>query len=172
MRATGGVTQMSVKSRTIDNLGVEASIRYAKDKELFESRFLEDSKLVSQKTEVTVSKPYAPSEFETLFSSGQLTSWASFLPPPESLSYGKRLFSFQLIPSLGNYEKQDDDAEKLAALEDAIQKHKGSKQGGSHQEEKEEEEERQTIEALLQCIYKLDRSLSLINARRNQYQRG
>jgi hypothetical protein len=163
---------MSVKPRTIDNLGIEASIRYAKDKELFEARFLEESRIVPQKAEIPVGKPYAPSEFEQLFSIGKTLSWASFLPPPEYFSYAKPLFSFQLIPSLGSYEKQEADADKLAALEDAIDKQRGSKQDQSDKEKDEEEKERKAIAALLECIHKLDRTLTLINSRRNQYQRG
>jgi len=163
---------MSVKPRTIDNLGIEASIRYAQDQKLSESRFFEDSRLISQKTEISVSKPYVPSEFDQLFSVGRTVAWASFLPPPEYFSFAKPLFSYQLIPSLGGYEKQEADAEKLAAIEDAIEKHRGSRQGGSEKEKDEEEQERKVIAALLQCIHKLDRTLILINSRRNQYQRG
>ena len=162
---------MTVKSRTIDNLGIEASIRYARDKELFEARFIEESGIVSQKSEISVAKPYVPSEFDQLFSAAKTVSWASFLPPPEYFSAARSLFSYQVIPSLGNYEKQEADADKLAALEDAIDKHKGSKEGQSFDQEKEEEE-RTAVQALLECIHKLDRTLVLINSRRNQYQRG
>ena len=164
---------MSVKPRTIDNLGIEASVRYAKDKELFEARFIEESRLVSQKTEISVARPYVPSEFDQLFVIGKTISWASFLPPPEYFAYARPIFSYQLIPSLGGYEKQEADSDKLAALEDAINKQKGSKkQDQSDKERQEEEKERQTIAALLECISRLDKTLVLINSRRNQYQRG
>ena len=163
---------MSVKPRTIDNLGIEAAIRYARDKEVFESTFIEDSRIVSQKLEIPVGRPYVPSEFDQLFSIGKTIAWASFYPPPEYFSYAKPLFSYQLIPSLGGYEKQEADADKLAALEDAIDKQKGSKQDQSDKEKEEEEKERKTISELLRCIEKLDRTLILINSRRNQYQRG
>ncbi len=167
---------MSIKSRTIDNLGVEASIRYAKDKALFEPNFIEDSRIVSQKTEISALRPYIPSEFDQLFTVGKNLPWASFLPPPEYFNQSKPLFSYQLIPSLGSYEKQEADTDKLEALEDAIQKHRGSKKKKTEQEmldeEEEEETERQAIVALLECIHAFDRSLDLINSRRNQYQRG
>lgn len=164
---------MSVKPRTIDNLGIDASIRYAKDQEVFEAKFIEESRIVSQKTEISVSKPYIPSEFDQLFAIGRTIAWASFLPPPEYFAYAKQLFSYQLIPSLGSYEKQEADADKLSALEDAIDKQKRSKQGKQSDQEKEEEEkERKAIAALLECIQRLDKSLTLINSRRNQYQRG
>ena len=94
-------------------------------------------------------------------------------PPPEALFSARSVFSYQLIPSLGSYEQQEADADKLAALEDAIEHHKqGQQSSDQEREDEEEEKERKIIAALLQCIEKLDRSLSQINARRNQYQRG
>lgn len=155
---------MTTKSRTIDNLGADASIRYARDKELFEPKFIEESRFVSGKTEIPSLKPYAPSEFDQMFSSRKTSSWASFSAPPESLTNPNTLFSYQLIPSLG--EGIQDDGPLF--LEDALQKMKGSKKKKS----KKEEEEKEILSLLLACIQKIDKSLALINSRRNQYQRG
>ena len=165
---------MSVKSsRTIDNLGPDASVRYAKDKQLFEPRFIEESRLIPQKTEVSVLKPYVPSEFEELFSLGKRIPWAAFTAPPNYYTEAKPLFSYQLIPSLGGYEKLEANEDKLEALEDALKHPRKKNQDMSDQEEEENEErERQTLIALFQCINQLDKSLSMINAKRNQYQRG
>lgn len=162
---------MTSKPRTIDNLGIDASIRYAKDKELFEARFIDESQIVSRKSEISVSKPYIPTEFDQMFSSGEKVNWASFSPPPEYLSFAKPLFSYQLIPSLGTYELHED-TDQLAALEDALQKEKDSHQDQSDKERQEEEKEKRLVADLLQCIARMDKSLALINARRNQYQRG
>ena len=156
---------MTSKPRTIDNLGIDASIRYAKDKELFEAKFIEESQIVSRKTEIPVSRPYIPSEFEQTFAGAKTLNWASFSPPPDTFSTGSALFSYQLIPSLGTYE-QHEDAEQM--LEDALQKRHESGQEPSEQEKRE----KQLIQDLLACIAKIDKSLSLINSRRNQYQRG
>ena len=131
---------MSVKPRTIDNLGIEASIRYARDKEVFESTFIEDSRIVSQKLEIPVGRPYVPSEFDQLFSIGKTIAWASFYPPPEYFSYAKPLFSYQLIPSLGGYEKLEANEDKLEALEDALKHPRKKNQDMSDQEEEENEE--------------------------------
>lgn len=162
------------KPRTIDNMGIETSSRYARDKatSALDSKLIEDSRFIPLKTEVSVVKPYLPTEFEMYLAPGKLILWASFSPPPEYFGYGKPLFSYQLIPSLGGYEKQEADEDKLEALEDTISKSfKEGKQGGG-QEQQEEEKERKTLVSLLQTIGKLDRTLTLINARRNQYQRG
>lgn len=156
------------KPVTIDNIGIGASSRYARDKSTLDTKLIEDSRFIPLKTEVSVVKPYYPTEFEEYLAPNQLTLWATFSPPPESFGYGKLLFSYQLIPSLGGYEKQEDDTDKLEALEDTL--NKSFKEG--NQEQQEEEKERKILLALLQTIGKLDRTLSLINSRRNQYQRG
>lgn len=162
---------MTVKSRTIDNLGIETSSRYARDKAQLDTKLIEDSRFIPQKTEVSVVKPYLPTEFEEYLMAGTLTLWASFEPPPEHLVYTKPLFSYQLIPSLGGYEKQEADSDKLEALEDTL--NKSFKEGKrDNQQQQEDERERKTLLNLLQVIGKLDRTLGLINSRRNQYQRG
>jgi hypothetical protein len=161
---------MTVKPRTIDNMGIETSSRYARDKATLDTKLIEESRFIPLKTEVSVVKPYLPTEFEEYLLSGKTTIWASFAAPPEHLGYTKPLFSYQLIPSLGGYEKQEADSDKLEALEDTISK--SFKEGKNEQEQQEEEKERKILIALLQTIGKLDRTLSLINSRRNQYQRG
>lgn len=164
---------MTIKPRTIDNLGVDASIRYAKDQEFYEARYIEESRLIPQKTEISVATPWALTEFEQLFSLGKTLTWALFSPPPGYLFSGKPLFSYQLIPSLGGYEKMEADSEKLENIEDALHKdHGDSQQDQSEQEWDEQEKERQILIALFQCINTLDKALGLINSRRNQYQRG
>lgn len=162
---------MSVKPRTIDNLGIETSSRYARDKSTLDTKLIEESRFIPLKTEVSVVRPYIPTEFEEFLAPDKQTIWASFAPPPESFAYGKPLFSYQLIPSLGGYEKQEADEDKLEALEDSLSKSfKDGKQ--DNQEYQEEEKERKAILFLLKTIGKLDRVLTLINSRRNQYQRG
>ncbi len=162
---------MTVKPRTIDNLGIDTSKRYAQDQAKLDTKFIEESRFIPQKTEVSVLKPYLPTEFEEYLLPGKLTLWASFEPPPEYFAHAKPLFSYQLIPSIGGYEEQEADTDKLQALEDTI--HKQFQEGKQDKREgQEEEKERKTLLHLLQTIGKLDRTLSLINARRTQYQRG
>lgn len=170
---------MSTKPRTIDNLGIESSVRYAKDMELLDTKLVEESRWIPQKTEVAVIKPYAPSEFDSRFSLGKSTLWASFSPPPSFQTQSSLLFSYQLIPSLGGYEKQEADGDKLEGIEDVLKKPFKRRQrdeegsfSDSQKDSQQEEKERQILIALLRCISKLDRSLNLINGRRNQYQKG
>lgn len=155
---------MSVnKPRTIDNLGIETSVRYAKDMELLDTQLVRDASLIGQKTETSsLLRAHVPTEYEQLFQVGKPVLWAAFNPPPGFS--GKNLFTYKLIPSLGN---EEDD--RLASLEDALQKpFKDRKEEQGEQEDKE----RKILLNLLRCIDKLDKTLIFINARRNQYQRG
>jgi hypothetical protein len=163
---------MADQRLTIDNMGIGTSSRYARDQAALDLRLIEESRYIPQKTEVSVVKPYLPTEFEEYLLPGKLTIWASFSPPPEYLSYGRPIFSYQLIPSLGGYEKQEADSDKLEALEDTLNKSFKDRKGDQQGQQQEEEKERKTLIGLLKTINKLDRTLTLINARRNQYQRG
>lgn len=164
---------MSLKPRTIDNLGIEASVRYAKDKELFEPLFLEESRIVSQKTEIPALSPYIASDLEELFATTSTSIWASFEPPP-NFNFFKPLFTHQIIPSMGGYEKQEQALEKIEGIEDALQKDKrrGKRKGFDSSEEDHDEKERKTLVSFFQCMQKLDKTLAFINSRRNQYQKG
>lgn len=141
---------MSIKPRTIDSLGVDASNRYAKDQELRDSALIKESKFI--RTEIAVVKPYMPNEFDAQFTFGRVILWAVFPQPPIDLSFTTSLFSYQLIPSLGGTEKQQALTDKIEAMP--------------------ESSERNTILSMLHCINGLDRDLTIINNNRNRWQRG
>jgi len=158
---------VSVKSRTIDNLGVDASVRYAQDQALLETSFIDESNLVSQQTAITVSTPSPPSsEFDEQYAvESPQGYWAVFLPPESSPKGGSLApFSYELAPSLGGYEKTEASADKLEKL-DLLQEDPEKKAS-------REENERKKLLHFFQCFNKLNTDLSLINSRRNQYQRG
>ena len=158
---------MSTKPRTIDNLGVDISIEYAKNRELIDTKLLEESKRLPFQTEVTVTTPYVPSEWDEIFSTRKKHEpWAKFFAPPEYTSHRKSLFTFQLIPSMGPPERHDAEIEKLLGFKE---KKKKRKKGG---EEEEKEKEKETILTFLKKLAFLDKQLLFINARRSQYHKG
>lgn len=164
---------MTIKSRTIDNLGIASSVRYAKDQKELDPKLLTESRFVPDKAVVSVTKPLVFPELEEYLSPIRSILWALFPPAPEYSS--STLFTYQLIPSLGSLEEQETDTDKLSALENALKEKKHKKGQSQEQEEREkekEEAERQTLLTFLECTRKLDRMLELINGRRNQYQRG
>lgn len=158
-----GQAHMTIKPRTIDNMGIETSSRYARDQAALDPKLIEESRFIPLKTEVSVLTPYLSTEFEEYLNSQKLTLWASFSPPPEYFTYAKLLFSYQLIPSLGGYEKQEADADKLEALKESLDQEDSEQEG---------EKERKMLIRFLQMVGKLDQTLTLINSRRNQYHRG
>ncbi len=160
---------MTLKPKTIDDLGIDASIRYAKDQELLEPRLLSEAQLISNKTTVSVLRPHLPNEFAEKFGFKQQTLWATFSPPPAYFSSSPDLFSYQLIPSLWRSEEMQEQ-DPVLLVEEGLQRERPQDQ--SDEEQKEEEEEKKVIVALIECMGRIDQSLELINARRNQYQRG
>jgi len=150
--------------KTIDNLGSEVSAQYAQGQKLKDEVALTQYAAVGSKAQVD-SRPYLPrSDFQRQYILSQTIRWAAFSPPPGSASSNK-LFSFVIIPSLGDYEKQEDTADKLGSLENAF-KESGRALSSA------ELRELKTLLSLFGCIGNLQKTLELINSRRNQYHRG
>lgn len=168
---------MTIKPRTVDSLGIEVSQRYAKDQALLDTKFLEASRSLSLQTEVSVTKPFVPSEVELLFGLEQRnTPWALFLAPVNFATYSQALFSYQIVPSLGSFEKQQLESEKLSVL-DLIKERKKKKRKAlppwrEEEEEKEEERERDILKHFLEYLGYLNKDLAFINSRRSQYHKG
>jgi hypothetical protein len=159
---------MTSKARTIDNLGVDTSVRYAQDQKSLDQKFLEDATFASSKSEIISTVPSFPMELEILFGfERKISAWADFLAPPDYTSLRSSLFSFQLIPGLGTLEKQELKIEKI----ENFRKRKKKKKAMT-KEEDEEEKEKEVLLKLLLCIKSLEKNLELINARRNQYHKG
>ena len=145
---------MANKGLTIDNLGLEASKQYAANQKIIQDNPapMKDASFVGKSAETLAVNPNAAaSEFDQKYSlKGPSTSWAVFSPPAGYEA--NTLFSYQWIPSLGAYEKVEADEDKLETMK---------AMSGS-----------QPILNLLQCAGQLDKILTLIAARRVQYQRG
>ena len=157
--------------RTIDNLGIDVSVRYAKDKELFDVHLIEESRSVPLQTEVTATRPYVSIEWDEFYSIKQKNvPWADFFAPPDYVSHKKKLFTYQLIPSLGPAEKQMAERERITSLPLPSLYRKNKKDHGK--EETEESRERQCLISFLHHLSILDRHLSDINSRRSQYHKG
>lgn len=161
------------KPVTIDNLGVDPSKRYARDVEGTDRKFFQDSSKVSQSTSVTVNSPFF-SDLEELFGTLIKTpSWADFAPPPDFSSHVRSLFTHQLIPSLGSPEKLEQD---IQLIDEKSAKNQEEQQNQSGQDSSEQEahgkSEKEKILAMLQCVQKFDKILTLINARKGEFHKG
>jgi hypothetical protein len=152
---------MEDMARTIDNLGVEISTRYATDREVYDESLIKEARLIPSQTLVTTTLPLYSSEFDMLFELGKRRAlWAAFRPPPNYNTSRRRLFAEQLIPDLGSPDFQDAKLERLEAFE------KEEKDGEEVKKEKE------VLTKLLQNLHLFDQLLIDINSRRSQYQKG
>lgn len=165
-------------ARTIDNLGMDISTRYAQDKLITDESIIKDSRTLPVTTQIDVTSPSYKSEFELLFQLGQrYATWADFFPPSGFYEQRGRLFSQQLIPSLGGPDKSESQSERIAAFGRVVRK----KEEGEEEKEREpnweeelknEEKEKKILLKLLANLRELDQYLIDINSRRSQYQKG
>lgn len=168
-----------VEPRTIDDLGVETSVRWATDQEYLDKTITKESPFVSRQTTVDVSSPFFKSEFDLLFEVKQrYQHWANFFAPKEYMEQKMRLFTFQVIPSLGSEELQLAQMQKIKdKLASSIKerKEKGKVGEFAWQDQKGEEDEMReskTLLDLLEYINEIDKLIVAINSRRSQYAKG
>jgi hypothetical protein len=163
--------------RTIDNLGLDASSRYAEDKQYLDEKIVKESRTVSTQTEIDVTLPSFPRELDLLFEMQKCNVfWAAFAPPAKYAEQKKRLFTHQIIPSLGSEDKKERLLQKIRskiqAKKEREEKDEKRYQWEEQREREEEEKERNMLVALVECIAGLEKVLVEINSRRRQYQKG
>jgi len=169
--------------RTIDNLGVEVSTRYAQDQKQLDQKLIKESRGISTQTEIDVTMPSFSSELEALLQlQARTLPWADFYAPDKYNEQKKRLFTFQAVPSLGTEDKKESQAQKILAkikaLAEKREKEKDKEREGKQRkwemdrEIEEEEKEKDILIALFHLVATLDKYIIDINSRRGQYQKG
>lgn len=171
-----------VEPKTIDNLGLDTSVRWAKDQQYLDPSLMKESSLVSRQTTIDVTSPAFSSQFDTLFQINQrFIPWALLGAPEGYNLQNMRLFTFQAIPSVGGEEfllvQMQKIRDRVDAQKKARAKRRKAGQGSEYawEDEREEEEElrqSKTLIALLEYLQILDKLMTEINARRSQYQKG
>lgn len=174
---------MSTRFRTIDNLGVDQSIRYAEDQELLDKKFSQDEHLYTQ-TQIDVSIPSYWGEYDQLFETNKRNlAWAEFFFPALFNQQKRRLFTHALLPFLTSDEAYEMCKRKIIEKvqkdkeRHQEQKKKRFQQGLQYDWEEEvnrdaAEKESKTLISLIDLISFLDKILMEINSKRNQYQKG
>lgn len=169
--------------RTIDNLGVDVSTRYAEDQKILDQTLVKESRGISIDTGIEVTAPSFSNEVEALLQTQPTNvTWASFIPPAHYFEQRKRLFTHQMIPSMGSEDKQESQAQKiLAKLQSMVEKkvegpqEKEEEKRQKYEEERElemEEREKKILSSLLNTVTLFDKLIIEINSRRSQYQKG
>lgn len=171
-------------TRTIDNLGFDASERYAQDQKILESqeKITQESRAIFNRTSIEVNKPVFHLETDLAFQGSLKNStWAEFSPP---LGYEaqKRFFTHELFPSFLNQEKMEELKKKI--MEIADQEKDGSEQNEQNdpsskkenwqkiKQAEETKKEKQFLINLLDCILHLDNCIIYVHAKRAQYHKG
>jgi hypothetical protein len=172
-------TEPPSRSKTIDNLGIDLSIRYAKDQEYLDKTFIKEVIAIPEQTRIDASLPCFSSEFESMFQTSlRNKDWASFLTPPGFKDQKRGLFSFQIVPSLGTEDTQQLHADRIRSRLNRDRENRKKKQQEEKEafeediEFKEEEKESEIILRLIELISNLDRILIEIHGRKNQFQKG
>jgi hypothetical protein len=168
--------------RTIDNLGVDVSTRYAEDKRTLDENILKEARAIPVQTEIEVTTPFFPAELEQLLQVRPTgITWASFPPPPLYFEQRGKLFTSQLIPSMGSEDRQESQVQRIQAkiqsmTEQKTPKETALKDARQHYEQErtheQEEREKKILVSLLDTIARFDKLIIEINSRRTQYQKG
>jgi hypothetical protein len=139
---------------TIDNLGIDASKRYAQDQLAFDPTLLQDARLVPTRTERVVIEPAAALPRE--FSIGSFVLWANFSPPKDYSVAAYHLFTYQLIPGLGGLERIQNLLDQLGAMSP----------------EAKDQPDFKKILGLVQMLERLEKTFALLKANCGRYQQG
>jgi len=155
-------------ARTIDNLGIEISNRYAEDRELFDESYIKDALAVTTQTRVTSTLPSHLPELDLLLDLRRRRArWANFYAPRNYTASRRRLFAEQLIPKLGSPDKQEAQLQRVEAI--------GEMEKTRHSlptEIEKVDQEKEILLKLLGNLHLFDQLLIDINSRRAQYQKG
>lgn len=164
-----------MKPVTIDQFGIEAHERYAKDQEALDSSFIKGAAPYS---EIIGTSVIYSSEWDKLFDySLRNHPWAAFAPPREfALLQRRRFFGFSIVPSLDGFsqdeekaiqeggEEEDDEPEAFAEEKECLMSVKSS--------EASIERERSTLFKLFESMENLNELLKEIHSKKLQFQKG
>lgn len=147
---------------TIDNLGAQIYAQYAKRtallEQLQEEYHLREASSIPPQLQALDLSPRM-SEIDTLLGTATIRSpWAHFFPPPAYRAQRRSPFGFfRVAPSLGSFEKEEEDEE---ALDDVVC------------ETEEEEREKQALKNCFAQIRRINQWISFIVGRVGQFLQG
>lgn len=156
-------------ARTIDNLGLEISNRYAEDRSAVDETLIKESRLMPFPIEVESTKPSFAPELTALFELQLRGSRIALIQAPLGYySQRRRLFTQQLIPILGSEEKKEAQISRIKGISEAEEENPNPETIFPDTLKKEGK----ILLNLLSIIHKYDQDLIDINSRRTQYHKG
>jgi len=152
-----------VEPKTVSNLPLDVSIRWAKDQELLTQTqpITQDADSIAKHAISDVNQPTSQSQIEILL--GLYTrnpTWAAFQMPKGFITQKRRLFTSKLVGFLGSDEQQDTLIARI--------------QGATGQEEDKDawSLEKDLLLQVLKLMNMLNKDLIDIVSRCKQYQKG
>lgn len=152
-----------VEPKTVSNLPLDVSIRWAKDQEILTQThtLTQDADSIAKHAVSDVNLPTSQSQIEVLL--GLYTrnpTWAAFQMPKGFVTQRRRLFTSQLVGFLGSDEQQDT---LIARIQGA---------SGEEQDKDEWDQEKNLLLQVLKLMSMLNKDLIDIVSRCKQYQKG
>jgi hypothetical protein len=152
-----------VEPKTVSNLPLDVSIRWAKDQELLTQTqpITQDADSIAKHAVSDVNQPTSQSQLEMLLGLYiRNPTWAAFQIPKGFLAQKRRLFTSQLVGFLGSDEQQDTLIARI--------------QGATGQEEDKDawNLEKDLLLQVLKLMNMLNKDLIDIVSRCKQYQKG
>lgn len=169
-----------IMARTIDNLGIEISNRYAEDQSTIDEKLIRESRQMPFSVGIDSTSPSFSQEFALLFGLElRGARIALFQAPLGYFAQRRRLFTNQLMPILGSEEKIEAQEVRIKGIPSSGEDEDESKKGKEEQEETlvpifadTVKKEKRILLNLLSLIHKYDQDLIDINSRRSQYHKG
>lgn len=157
---------------TIDSLGPEISTRYAQDQQRLDQSLIKDARTIVPQTGIDSTTPFYPSEVDALFSTDQKgLAWGVTTEPPHYADQARRVFTSQIVPSLGSEERRAQQIKRIQSLPQTQTMHY-EQNWEREQARNARQVEAEKLEAMYTVLGNLEKDYADINAFRAQYHKG
>ncbi|MEN9344265.1 MAG: hypothetical protein RLZZ453_1052 [Chlamydiota bacterium] len=144
-------------AKTIDNLGPDASRKYAEGDKQYDPSFKKEAGKIPGQTEVSVLTP-TPTQLELLFADhATVQPQAQFSPPPSYYQQRRNVFTYQLTPHIGPTTNWESNSQKIVEIVNSLP---------------DDSPEKKSLTSFIEAVNRINRALISIKAEINRYHRG
>jgi hypothetical protein len=166
---------MGMTPKTIDNLGYDASQRYAVDQQFLsgQDKIHQEARELFGQTQVNTATPSFSSEVDSLLNpTGKNPAWANFSAPHGFFEHKKKFFTHQLLPQMSIQEKNEGYAKKITDFDGHQEENEHKPEWEITKEAEKTDKEKTALLNLLNCLLNLDKCMLYVNSKRTQYHKG
>ncbi len=158
---------MSTKStKTIDNLGIQSYIQFEENRQYHDDTFADTSRSIASQLTTDVFEPIIVTDYQLLFEVDTKGATWGLIPPPKKYHDQKgRLFTYQLAPKLGPFERIE---LQMTKIEDK----KKSEEEMQNPDFPQISKEASTLKDMMQTIQVLNTIMEHITSERYRYCKG